>query len=160
MKKALLLICTIVCTAGSLLAGDEKNIVPSMLQSATVYRSGAELVHQAKAMLKQGNNELIIDGISNSVDINSVQVGCDDKITIMSIEFSTDYLKPVVTSALVKKLEDSIEIINRELSKVQVVLTTDKELLELLKANKEIRGTQTGLNVAAGVESLTLKPAR
>lgn len=148
MKKALFLFYAIVAAAGHLFAGDEKNIVPSTLQSATVYRSGAELVHTAKAVLKQGNNELIIDDISNSVDMSSVQVNCDEKITIMSVAFSTDYLKPVVKSALVKKLEDSTEIMEKELSKVQVMLTTDKELLDLLKANKEIRGTQTGLNVA------------
>lgn len=147
MKKTILLCCTLFIT-GTLLAGDEKNTVPASLQSATVYRLGAELVHQAKAVLKQGNNELVIEGISNSVDINSMQVHCDDKITIMSMEFSTDYLRPAVKSAIIRRLEDSIETVNASLQKVQVVLTTDSELLELLKSNKSIAGTQTGLSVA------------
>lgn len=129
-------------------AGDEKNIVSAALQSATVYRSGAELVHQAKATLKEGNNELIVDGISNAIDINSVQIHCDDKITIMSIAFSTDYLKPVIKPAIVRRLEDSAETLGKEVSRLDVVLATDKELLDLLKANKEIRGTQNGLSVA------------
>jgi hypothetical protein len=99
MKKAFVLLLVQVYVAQALFAGDEKNIVPASLQSVTVYRSGAELVHQAKAGLKEGNNELIVDGISNTIDINSVQIHCDDKITIMSIAFSTDYLRPVVKSA-------------------------------------------------------------
>ena len=148
MKKTLLLLFVLVCGIDALFAGDEKNIVPAALQSVTVYRVGAELVHQAKAGLKQGNNELVIDGVSNALDINSVQIKCDDKITIMSIAFSTDYLKPAVKSAIVRRLEDSVEVLTKELSKVSVVLATDKELLELLKANKEIRGTQSGLSVA------------
>ncbi|HEY4149779.1 MAG TPA: DUF4139 domain-containing protein [Chitinophagaceae bacterium] len=148
MKKVVFLLFTMIGAVNSLFAGDEKNIVSATLQSVTVYRVGAELVHKAKATLPQGNNELIIDGISNSVDINSIQVGCDDKITILSVAFSTDYLKPVVKSVLVKRLEDSTETLGKELSKVHVVLTTDGELLDLLKSNKKIGGSENGLNVA------------
>jgi len=148
MKKTFVLLFVLVYSVNALFAGDEKNIVPAALQSVTVYRSGAELVHLAKASLKEGNNELVIDGISNAIDINSVQIHCDDKITIMSIAFSTDYLKPMLKSAIVRRLEDSLELMNKELSKLDVVINTDKELLELLKANKEIRGAQSGLSVA------------
>ncbi len=49
---------------------------------------------------------------------------------------------------IVKKLEDSLEAVNDEITKVQVILKTDQELLDLLKANKEIRGDQNGVSVA------------
>src|ERR1700754_4198078 len=128
-------------------AGGDKNIVPSTLQSATVYRSGAELLHTAKASLNQGNNELVIDHISNSVDLNSLQIGVNSAVTIMSMEFGTDYLTPDKKSVIIKRLEDSLQEVENDLNNVRVVLTTDKELLELLKANKEIRGDQTGVSV-------------
>jgi TonB-dependent SusC/RagA subfamily outer membrane receptor len=148
MRKVLVLLCSTLLITGSLIAGDEKNTVPASLQSATVYRVGAELVHNAKATLKQGNNELVIEGISNNVDINSIQVKCDDKLTIMSMEFATDFLKPAVKPAVVKRLEDSLEVMDAAMQKVRVILTTDKELLELLKSNKSIAGSQNGLSVA------------
>lgn len=148
MKKKYLLIAVLFLAVSNLFAADEKNIVTAALKSVVVYRTGAELTHTAKVNLKQGNNDLMIEGLSNDLDINSVQIGCEGKVTIMSVEFSTDYLKPVVKSAIVKRLEDSVEIINKELSGITVMLNTDKELIELLKANKEIRGTQTGLSVA------------
>ena len=131
----------------SVRAGDDKNIVSSVLKSAMVYRSGAELMHTAKASLNQGNNEIVIDNISNRIDINSLQIGSTGNVTIMSVEFSTNFLRPELKLPVVKKLEDSLENIKDELSKVQVVLKTDQELLELLKANKEIRGDQTGVSV-------------
>ncbi|MES1226425.1 MAG: DUF4140 domain-containing protein, partial [Bacteroidota bacterium] len=131
-----------------LLAGDEKNIIPTGLKSATVYRVGAELTHNAKAVLKQGDNDLEIEGLSNGLDISSIQIGSDQKLTIMSVEFATDFLKPAIKTASIKKLEDSLEIVNKEISKIQVMLKTDNELMEMLKANREIRGTQTGLSVA------------
>ncbi len=129
-------------------ANDDKIIVPSLLKQATIYRVGAELVHTAKANLPQGSAELVIDGISNQVDVNSIQIGTEGKVTILSVEFSTQYLRPVVKSAMVKRLEDSLDQVNRELSRIQVQLKTSRELLELLKANKQIGGTQTGLSVA------------
>lgn len=128
-------------------AGEGKNIVPSILRSAIVYRTGAELTHTAKVTLTQGNNDLVIEGVSNRVDVNSIQVGTDGNVTILSVEFSTDHLRPVQKSNLILKLDDSLGIVNKELEAVQVVLKTNQELLDLLKANKEIRGTQTGLSV-------------
>lgn len=129
-------------------AGDEKNTVTANLKSATVYRSGAELTHSAKAVLKQGNNELTIEGLSNALDINSVQIGSDSKITIMSVAYAVDYLKPAVKSSNILRLEDSLAQLNKEIGKIEVLQKTDNELLDLLKANREIRGSQSGLSVA------------
>lgn len=131
----------------TLWANDEKKLVSSSLKSAMVYRSGAELLHIAKVALGQGNNEVIIDGLSNKIDLNSLQIGSNSTITIMSVEFSTDFLRPVVKSAVVKRLEDSVEILDNEITRIQTVLKTNQELLELLKSNKEIGGSQTGLSV-------------
>ncbi|WP_205512883.1 DUF4139 domain-containing protein [Longitalea arenae] len=145
MKGILIVLMSLL--AASVQAGDDKNIVSSVLRSAMVYRSGAELTHSAKVSLNQGNNELVIDNISNRIDINSLQIGSNGNVTILSVEFSTDFLRPEVKTPVVKRLEDSLDVIKDEITKVQVVLKTDQELLELLKANKEIRGDQTGVSV-------------
>lgn len=129
-------------------AGNDKNIVNAVLKSATVYRSGAELLHTAKASLVQGNNELVLDNISNKVDLNSLQIGSSGTLTILSVEFTTNFLVNDKKSSTVKKLEDSLQQLQGELSRIQVVLKTDKELLDLLKANKDIRGQQNGVTVS------------
>ncbi|AXY75218.1 mucoidy inhibitor MuiA family protein [Paraflavitalea soli] len=129
-------------------AGNEKNIVTAALKSATVYRSGAELTHTARVTLESGNNELVIDGVSNRINMNSLQIGNDGNVTILSSSFSTDFLKPVQQTIALKRLEDSVESINKELAVIGVAIKTDQELLELLKSNKTIGGTQTGVSVA------------
>ncbi|MBO9202740.1 MULTISPECIES: DUF4139 domain-containing protein [Niastella] len=145
--KGVLIMFLSLALAASVHAGDDKNIVSSVLKSAMVYRAGAELTHSAKVSLNQGNNELIIDNISNQIDINSLQIGSNGNVTIMSVEFSTNFLRPEQKLPVVKRLEDSLEAVKDELTKVQVVLKTDLELLEVLKSNKEIRGEQTGVSV-------------
>lgn len=146
MKRTLIALISL-SLAATVRAGDDKNIVSSVLRSAMVYRVGAELTHTAKVSLSQGNNELVIDNISNRIDINSLQIGSNGNVTIMSVEFSTNFLRPEHKLPIVKRLEDSLDTVNDEISKVQVIVKTDQELLDLLKANKEIRGDQTGVSV-------------
>lgn len=128
-------------------ATEEKNTVPSILRSATVYRTGAELVHTAAATLPQGSSELIIGDISNAVDLKNLRVSCTNDVTVMSVTFSTEYLKPETVSPFVKKLQDSVESLRKELARLDVLTRSDKELLELLAANKSIGG-KNGLSVA------------
>jgi uncharacterized protein (TIGR02231 family) len=146
MKRTFIFLISLSLVA-TVRAGDNKNIVTSVLKSAMVYRNGAELTHTAKASLNQGNNELVIDNISNRIDINSLQIGNSGNVTILSVEFSTNFLRPEQKLPIVRKLEDSLDAVKEDLTHIQVVLKTDQELLDLLKANKEIRGDQTGVSV-------------
>jgi hypothetical protein len=134
--------------SANLFANDDKNTVNASLKSAIIYRSGAELTHDAKALLQQGNNELVIDGVSNGIDINSIQIKVPSAVTMAGIEFQNYYLKPNIASPRVKAMLDSIEKIQLEISKIQTAITTTIELLQVLKANRDIKGTQTGLSVA------------
>ena len=149
MKQIFLLIAcfsTIVMSFAK--NGDGINTVKSDLTAVTVYRTGAEMNHQAKANLSKGNNELVIENISNSIDVNSLQVNCSGNVTVMGIEFSTDYLQNETKSTIIKLLEDSLERINSSIEKNKTNINILNELLSVLKSNKEIKGTQTGLSVA------------
>jgi len=136
-------LCLSIVTA----AEGEKIVVPATLQSVTVYRSGAELVHTASARLEQGNNEVIIGDVSNSVDQTSIRIGCSASVTIMSVTFSTDYLMPATTSPVVRKLLDSLASIKKELARVEILDKSDTELLDLLNANKSVGGSASGVTV-------------
>ena len=128
-------------------AAAEKIVIPAALQSVTVYRSGAELMHTATARLEQGNNEVVIGDVSNSIDQTSIRIGCSAPVTIMSVAFSTDYLQPETTSPFVRKLLDSLASIRKELARVEILDKSDTELLDLLNANKTIGGSASGVTV-------------
>jgi len=137
----------LVLVSFTVYAGDPKTI-SSDLKTVTVYRSGAEMVHNASSQLLQGNTELVIDGISNTIDINSVQVNCPSAVTILGVEFANNYLSIPEVSTKIKSLKDSAEIIQKEMDKIDVQLSTLTDLIDVLKSNKEIKGMQTGLSVA------------
>jgi uncharacterized protein (TIGR02231 family) len=146
MKHAIVILAFITLCSPWLLAEGDSIAVPAVLESAIVYRSSAELIHSAQAELIQGNNQLIINDISNSVDINSVRISCSDAVTILSVEFSKEYLRPELP--YMNRLTDSAEKVKKELGLVRVQIQSDNELLDLLRVNREIRGTQIGVNVS------------
>lgn len=148
MKKISLLICAIICVAFVSAKDPASNSVKASLSAVTVYRVGAQLNHLAKATLVKGNNELIIDDVSNTLDANSIQVNCNGNVTVMGVEFTVDHLTNEIKTPAIKLLEDSVETINSQLEKLKTNISIANDLLSVLKANKEIKGTQTGLSVA------------
>ena len=118
------------------------------LKNVTVFRSGANLEHTATANLQSGNNELVIDGLSSYLDINSIQVNCPAAVTILGIEFSNDFLGEENISPVVKSLKDSLESIQTNVSKINILINTSTELLDILRTNRDVKGSQSGLSVA------------
>jgi TonB-dependent SusC/RagA subfamily outer membrane receptor len=129
-------------------ASEDHPKVKAELNAVTVYRAGAEMTHSAKVNLSKGNTELVIENLSNALEINSVQIKATDNVTVMGVEFNADYLKDEVKTPRVKMLEDSVEKLYAEINKIELNESITTDLLTVLKANKEIKGTQTGLSVA------------
>lgn len=149
MKRFLFSLFVSFSFTASAYAGEpDKPVYNAALKEAMVYRSGAELFHTVKLTLEQGTSDIVIDGVSNRIDMSTLQVGTDGKATLLSVDFSNDYLKPQVKSALVKKLEDSVEQLRSDLELLNVQQRTATEMLDLLRSNKQIGGTQTGVSVA------------
>jgi len=147
MKKIFLAAFLMAATIARATDGNPATAKAS-LSTVTIYRQGAEMNHLAKAELTKGNNELIIENISNTVDINSVQVNCNASVTVMGVEFSTNFLQDETKSNMQKMLEDSVGKVNDIIEKNKTAIGIVNELMAVLKANKEIKGTQTGLSVA------------
>ncbi len=147
MKTCLIAIWLLAAYALPSLAAETPTHVPSQLTSATIYRNAAEMNHTARVQLRKGSSSILLEDLSNNVDINSIQIHCSDPVTILSVEFSKQFLKPESRTALEKKLMDTLETANHQLARLEVQLRADNELLTLLRANKEIRGTQSGLSV-------------
>jgi len=135
MKKTLLAIGTLLAAGGAVAAD-----VNGKLQSVTMFRTGAELTHAAKVQLVSGTNEVVVDGLSSTADGNSIAIKCSNGVTVMSFDFSKDYVAVKEQSAVVKKLKDSVEIYTIEMDKFSAQQATNENLQKILLTN------MTGLN--------------
>jgi uncharacterized protein (TIGR02231 family) len=120
----------------------------SRLESVTVYSTGAELNHKAKVNLPVGTSEIILNNMANAIDESSIQVSVPSSVTILSTSFSRDFLKNENKSPAYIKVEDSLQIVKRELNRIQNKRVVEENLLVLLDKNQAIGGVNTGVNVA------------
>jgi len=114
--------------------------ISAKLDQATVYFNGAALTHTASASLKSGSQEVIIDGLSPDIVLNSLKVKANG-VLVSAIEFSKDYITPKEETARIKKLNDSLDYYNDQLTDAMNELAIHTQLLKLVTD-----GTQSNMN--------------
>jgi len=118
------------------------------LESVTVYNNGAQLTHHGSVHLPSGTSEIVINNISGRVNESSVQVGVSAGVTILAVQFNRDFLNTEAANPEIKLLNDSIKIVNAELTKTKNAKTIEEQTLVLLDENRKSGSTNTGTNVA------------
>jgi uncharacterized protein (TIGR02231 family) len=114
------------------------------MNEATVYFGyGAELTHKAKVNITKNTKYIVIDKLSTQIDLNSLQISCPENVSLLSQQYSVYYpiaiVKPIVTNALVIKIQDSIKKANKEIAILQNKITIEQSTLA--KTDKLIEAT-------------------
>ena len=133
---------------GCILPMQAQKQISARLTDATVYLRGAALTHTASATLKSGSQEVIIDGLSPDIEINSLKVKANG-VLISATEFTQDYLTPREQAAHIQKLQDSLDYYQEQLKEVQNELAVHKQLLKLVTD-----GTQNNMSQKDGTISI------
>ena len=128
--------------------GDEK-IVPSKISKVTVYSQGAQIYRKANYSIGKGVTEVVIDGVSDNIDGNSLQVNATGNSIILDTKYSLFYPenKAITSTGLPLKirrkiglLEDSIAITNYTLRELQDEIDVYTATKSILANNGAIRG--------------------
>jgi uncharacterized protein (TIGR02231 family) len=135
--------------------------ISAKLDSVTVFLRGATLYHSASATLKSGSQEIVIDGLSPDIALNSLKVQAKG-VLISAMEFGKDYITPKEETAKLKKLSDSLDFYQKQLQEARDELTVHQHLLKMLTDgtlnNMEKKdGTVTVAEINANMELYTSK---
>lgn len=120
-------------------------------QAATVYFSGAELQHSAQLNLPVGNSEIVIKNVADYINESTLQIKAPKSVTVMSVQFTKNYISEYEideSNPAIKKVRDSIEIVKKEIKKVQIQIYTHQQTIGLLDNNQQVGGANSGLNTA------------
>jgi len=115
------------------------------MNNATVYFGyGAELTHESKVKVDASTKTIVISQLSTSVDINSLQVSVPEDVALLSQRYSIFYPTPppVVKLKEVERLEDSIVLVQKEISRFDNLIVIDQEIL-----------TKTGLLIESAISN-------
>jgi uncharacterized protein (TIGR02231 family) len=117
------------------------------LQKATVFLQGVELEHIARVAIPAGNSEIIIGNLADVIDENSIQVGSDADITIMSASTIKEFLEEKTPNAAAEAVRKQLEAATLEKNKIENQKAAEEKVLDFLEANKSIGGTAAGLKL-------------
>lgn len=147
MKKIFLLLFLATATAFA-----QKPVFASAkVKAATVYFNSAEISQSAAVTLPAGTSEVVIKNVANYLLENTLLIGAPANVTILSSQFTNNYIsefEPDENSPALKKVRDSIKLVEKEVALVVNQKTSEQKTLELLDKNNQVYGQQSGLSVA------------
>ncbi|SHF88546.1 conserved hypothetical protein [Flavobacterium fluvii] len=148
MKKAHFLFAFLI----SAIAFAQKPIfVSAKVKAVTVYFNSAEISQTISTTLPKGNSEIVIKNVSDYANQNTIQIGAPSTVTVLSVQFTKDYVSEYEldeTNPAIKKVRDSINLVKKEIQKVENARDSESKAIELLDKNQQISGVNSGLNVA------------
>ncbi|WP_306349631.1 DUF4139 domain-containing protein [Flavobacterium sp. '19STA2R22 D10 B1'] len=121
------------------------------VKAATVYFNSAELTQTTNVNIPAGTHEIVIKNIANYLNENSIQISAPASLTVLSVQFTDDYLSEYEmdeNSPTIKKVKDSITLVRNEMAKLLNIKNSEIKTIELLDKNQQVSGANSGLNVA------------
>lgn len=121
------------------------------VKGATVYFNSAEISQTTSAVLPKGTSEIVIKNVADYLNENTVQIGAPSTVTVLSVQFTNNYIseyKIDENSPLIRKVRDSINLVEKELLKINNAKDSEAKTIELLDKNHQVNGVNSGLSVA------------
>lgn len=129
MKQLFLLMGILSCT---LLQAQDTARADASMSTATIYFGyGAELTHQSKVKVGSDTKFIVIDQLSTVADINSLQISVPEDVALLSHRYSVFYpvLPPVVKTREMERLEDSVILLQKDISRMDNLIVIEQETL-------------------------------
>jgi uncharacterized protein (TIGR02231 family) len=118
----------------------------AVVSAATVFLSGAQLTCSSEFNVQPGINQLIFEGVTHSLDPNSLQATAKGNIIIMDVKFLTRYneaakkINPKPVDKQLKMAYDSLTLLNYEIEELNDQLQGLQTEKNILLNNRLIKG--------------------
>ena len=148
MKKILVTTLLILSVIGF---AQKPIFTSAKIKNATVYSNSAELIHSASVSIPSGTSEVVIKNVADYINENTIQIGAPANVTVLSVQFTRNFISEYEideTNPAIKKVRDSIVLIQKELGKIANEKVSYSKTIDLLDKNQTVAGENSGLNVA------------
>lgn len=150
MKKILLLTGMVIAFAATYAQSSNRENTDTSradanISTATVYFGyGAELTHESKVKVDPATKIIVINQLGTTVDPNSLQISVPEDVALLSQRYAIFYpvAPPVIKVKEIERLEDSINLVQKEISRLDNLIIIDQEIL-----------TKTGLLIETTVNN-------
>lgn len=129
------------------------------ITNATVYFGyGAELTHQSKVRISNNTKIIVISQLGTNIDLASLQISCPEDLALLSHSYSvfTPPQAPWVKPPVAFLMEDSIEVIRDEISKLESLIGIEQETMTKTGTLIETAMNSNGNKAVVSAEVLKL----
>ena len=146
-------------SVSSILNAQDTVRVDAEITNATVYFGyGAELTHQSKAKLSSDTKIIVIDKLGTNVDLASLQISCPEDVALLSHRYAvfTPPQQVWVKPPMAILMEDSIETIKEDISRLDLLISIEQEILNKTGILLETTVSTSGNKTVTSAEVLKL----
>ncbi|PVW15618.1 DUF4139 domain-containing protein [Marixanthomonas spongiae] len=119
----------------------------STIKNVTVYLNGASIERTASINLLSGENEVVFNNLSPDINENSIQISGLENASILSLNYTVDYLEKGTLTEEYKLLETKLDKLKKQKNEIQNSITGYQKELELLDKNQRINSDATDLSL-------------
>lgn len=130
------------------------------IKHVTVFLNGAELTSKAEIKLPAGETEILFTNVAGNINQQSLNVGVTNGVVVQSAIFQNNYLTDKVLSPLAQQLKDSIQLLADVRNDIYYNQQVAEQQINILNANQELYGEQTGVSVTELQKMLDLIKTR
>lgn len=128
-------------------AAEAEQPVPSKVASAKVYLQGAQVERSARLTLGAGHSTLVLTGLPQGLDPQSVQVTGKGAWSMLSVNHRINYLSETADKKEVEDLQVRIKAKEHELNAEANAKAVWDQEEQLLQKNLSVAGQQNGVTV-------------
>jgi hypothetical protein len=129
--------------------------IDARIEHVTVFMNGAQVTRMANAVLPVGKSEVILRGLTPSLDPQSVTVKGDGDFTIVSVKTQLNYLEEQHRKDTIVTLENETAQLFKQLEDAQNKLSVLAQEEYILNSNKsQIIGIQNNPNKTDDLKAL------
>ncbi|NNM16157.1 MAG: mucoidy inhibitor MuiA family protein, partial [Bacteroidia bacterium] len=147
MRVLIIALAIAMCCPQLSFSEGKVNPTVSRINNVKVYLQGAFITRTVKANVSAGNTIVEVKGLSSSINAQSVSVKGSGDFTILSVNKQLNFIDESAKTDEVIKLEEELEKLATERSRIQNSLVALNEEQSVLQANKKITGDNTALSL-------------
>lgn len=156
-NKKMLAIALLLIAGNALYAQTRQKVD---IKSATVFLNGAELFSTTRVSLAAGETDVVFTNVAGNVNQQSLNIGANNNVVVQSAVFQNNFLRDETLSPRAKEIKDSIEYLEKDRSSTHNEIQSLDEQVAILKQNRQVSGSNTGLATTELVKMLDLVKAR
>ncbi len=142
-----LILTIIIFYSMSVNAQDVEKELKTSITDVTVFLNSAQITRVGTIQIPKGKTNILLRKLSPYIDGNSIQVNAKGDFTILSVNYSMDYLQEPASTEKINELTKQIAAIDDSLSYYKALSETNAGTLDMLDKNKKIGNENTGTDI-------------